>query len=157
MAKHTTIKHFGKIVKGKRIYYNPELHAESLHALEGKEFEEVIKLRFKKVSNDFHGYYRGGIIGECLDSNIFAGWERNEIHDFFAQMFLTYAKTIKFIGSKGTHYREQVNTISTSSLSSKEMSEFCDKVIQWCAENGIIIHSPEEYLMSKYKTEVKYD
>lgn len=35
------------------------------------------------------------------------------------------------------------------------MKEFVDKVIQWLAEQGIIVLTPEEYELGKYKTETK--
>lgn len=157
MAKNTVIRHFGKIVNGKRIYYNQELHNEYLADLEGKEFEEVIKPKFKRVSTDAHGYYRGGILGECLNYEIFQGWTRNEIHEnHFAPMFLSYEKAIKYIDKDGdTCYRYEKVVESTSSLSAKEMFDFCEKCIQWLAEHGIVVHSPQEYLLGKYKTETR--
>ena len=148
MAKKTILKHFGKIVNGKRIYYNFNLHIETLHDLEGQDFEEVIKLKHKKVSNDAHGYYRGGILGECMEYEMFRGWERDEIHQHFATLFLRYTVNVM----TETVFREEKKIQSTSDLSSKEMFEFCEKCIQWCAENGIVIHSPESYILGKYKT-----
>ena len=152
MAKKTILKHFGKVVNGKRIYYNFDLHAETLHDLEGQEFEEVIKLKHKKVSNDAHGYYRGGILGECMEYEMFAGWEREEIHQHFATLFLRYKVTVKYILLGEMVFREEIRTQSTADLSSKEMFEFCEKCIQWCAEQGIVIQSPEQYVLNKYKT-----
>lgn len=157
MPNNTTIRHYGRVVNGKKIYYNNDLYRETLASIEGQEFEEVIKPRRKKVSNDAHGYYRGGIIGECLNSEIFAGWNRDEIHEsHFAPMFLSYTTTIKYIAGKETMYREEKRVQSTATLSSKEMFEFCEKCIQWCAENDIIIHTPEEYLLGKFETQVRH-
>jgi hypothetical protein len=153
MAKKTILKHFGKIINGKCIYYNNDLHNEYLHDLEGQEFEETIKLKHKKVSNDAHGYYRGGILGECMEYEIFAGWEREEIHvRHFARMFLTYKRVIKYLDGLETKFKEEKYILSTGDLSSKEMFEFCERCIQWCAENGIIIQSPEQYILGKFKT-----
>jgi len=153
MAKKVILKHFGKVVNGKRIYYNFNLHAETLHDLEGQEFEEAIKLKHKKVSTDAHGYYRGGILGECMEYELFKGWKRDEIHDdHFSPLFLSYKKTVKYIAGEETMFRDKIETQSTADLSSKDMFEFCEKCIQWCAENGIVIHSPEQYILSKYKT-----
>lgn len=156
MAKQTTIRHFGKVVNGKRIYYNRELHDEYVYALEGQEFEEVIKVKFRKVSTDAHGYYRGGILGECLNYEMFRGWTRDEIHDLhFAPMFLSYTRTIKYMAGDQTMYREKQEITSTSSISSKQMFEFCERCIQWLAERGIVVHTPQQYLLGKYKTETK--
>ena len=156
MAKQVTLRHYGKVIDGKRIYYNDKLHNESVYALEGREFEEVIKLKHKPVSTDAHGYYRGGILGECMDYEIFRGWSRDEIHDqHFAPMFLSWKKTVKYMAWEETLYRDKTEIDSTASLNSGEMFEFCEKCIQWCAEHGIIINSPQYYLLGKYKTETK--
>ncbi len=32
------------------------------------------------------------------------------------------------------------------------MKAFTDKVIQWLAEKGIVVHTSEQYLLEKYKT-----
>ncbi|MES2395838.1 MAG: hypothetical protein V4549_07535 [Bacteroidota bacterium] len=157
MAKKTVIKHFGKVVNGKRIYYNDMLHNEYVSSLEGEEFEEVIKLKSKRVSQDAHGYYRGGILGECMNYEMFRGWSRDEIHlQHFAPMFLSYTKTTKYIAGGETMYRESRDVISTASLNSKEMFEFCELCIQWLAEHGIVVHTPQEYLLGKYKTEERH-
>lgn len=89
-----TIKHYGKIVKGVKYYYNKNLYAQNLSELEGKEFEEVFKKKHKRVSLDAHGYYRGGVLGTALDSEMFGGWDRDDIHDFFAKMYLSYTKAL---------------------------------------------------------------
>lgn len=150
--KNVKLRHYGKIVNGKRIYYNSNLHNEYLHDLEGQEFEETIKLKHKKVSIDAHGYYRGGILGECMEYEMFRGWERESIHHHFAGLFLSYTVTVKYILMGETVYRNESRIESTANLNSKEMFEFCEKCIHWCAEQGIIIKSPEEYLLGKYKT-----
>lgn len=150
--KNTVIRHFGKVVNGKRIYDNPELHQEYVNALEGKEFEEVIKIKFKRVTVDAHGFYRAGVIKECTNYEIFAGWEEKEIHEFFAKMFLSYTKLEKYIENGVTKQREVTYTQSTSLLSGKEMFNYTDKVIQWLAQEGIVIHTPESYILGKYKT-----
>lgn len=154
---NTTIRHFGKVIRGKRVYDNQLLHQQTIHSLEGNEFEEVIKLKNKKVSNDAHAYYRAGIVGECLNYEIFKGWTREEIHEqHFAPMFLSYTYTVKYIAGTETMYRDETRISSTSSLSSKEMYEFCEKCIQWCAENEIIVHSPEQYILNKFTTQIRH-
>ncbi len=152
MAKKVIIKHRGKIINGKRIYDNQPLHTESLHDLEGQRFEEIIKLEYKKVSNDAHGYYRGGVLGECMEYELFGGWDREDVHEHFARLFLSHKVTIKYVGEITTTFKEETKIQSTSDLSSKEMFEYCERCIQWCAERGIIIKTPEEYYLGKYKT-----
>jgi hypothetical protein len=148
-----TLKHYGVVTKGKLVYFNPLLFLEVITQLEGKEFELVIKEKHKRVSTDAHGYYRAGIIGECLKSELFAGWEREDIHKHFSDMFLSVVTHQKCFDKKGnTIHKEVILKQSTADLSSKEMFEYCEKCIQWCAEEGIVIHTPEQYRLGIFKT-----
>lgn len=151
------IKHYGRIVNGVKQYYNPALYKETITSLEGKEFEEVIKQKHKRVSEDAHGYYRGGVLGTALEFEMFGGWTKDDLHDFFAKMFLSYKKSLILKYDDGTECVETIKkTQSTSGLNSKEMTEFVDKVIQWLAEQGIVVLPPEQYVLGKYKTETKH-
>jgi len=153
-----TFRHFGLVKKGNLIYYNTDLLQQSIKDLEGKEFELVLKEKYKKASEDAFGYYFGGIIQEALKYEIFGGWTKEEVDDFFSDMFLSYTKTLCI---KPTNGFEEFKTIrkveSKSNLSSKRMKEFTEKVIVWLAENGIIVQSSENYLLGKYKTEYGKD
>ncbi len=153
MATSVTLRHYGKVVNGVRIYYNKPLHQENINELEDQEFEEVIKLKHKKVSTDAHGYYRGGILGTCMDYEMFGGWTKDEIHEHFSDLFLSYWKAEKTMDKEGfTVFKDVKKVTSTGSLNSKEMFEYCEKCIQWLADKGIVIHPPEHYLLGKYKT-----
>jgi hypothetical protein len=144
--------HYGKIVNGAAAYYNYPLFAQSLAELEGKEFDLIIKEKYKKVSLDTHGYYRGGVIKEALKYEIFGGWDEDMLHDFFASEFLRQVKVFQLQKEDGIHQAPITSIRSTSSLSQGEMNEFVDKVIRWLANEGIVIHSPEQYYLDKYKT-----
>lgn len=148
MSKKIDIRHLGVVREGQRIYYNIELHKKQLIQLEGKEFEEIIKEKLVKPSSDTHGYYRKGIIGTCLESEKFGGWEESEVHAFFANMFLrtTLVKEID-----GKEYSIPYIT-STGDLSQKEMNEFLEKVIAWLAQEEIEILPSENYKIAKYRT-----
>lgn len=148
----TIIKHYGKIIKGKMVCYNESLYQETIYELEGKEFELIIKEKSRKASTDAHGYYRAGIIGECLKSEVFGGWDREEIHDHFASLFLTYVTHEKALYDGKTIFKEVIKKQSTADLNSKEMFEYCEKCIRWCAQHEITIHTPEQYHLSKFKT-----
>ena len=56
------IKFYGKIKNGTKHYYKPSLHNARIQELEGQEFEEILEPVHVDVSQDQHGYYRGGII-----------------------------------------------------------------------------------------------
>lgn len=140
-------KHYGTAKNGVRHYFNKPLLDMVMQDLEGKDFEMVIKEKKKKVSVEAHGYYRAGVIAECLTHETFGGWLKEEIHEFFAKMFLSYEVRERHLLKDGTTGFKIVPKIrSTSKLSSKEMWEFTEKVIRYLAmEHTIIIKSPEQY------------
>lgn len=142
--------HYGKVTNGALVHYNWPLFKQTLSSLEGLEFDLILKEKHKRVSLDTHGYYRGGIIKECMQYEIFGGWDENDIHEFFADMFLKYTKTL--IRSDINKRILVTKVQSTAELNQREMNEFIDKVIAWLANEGIVIHSPEQYFLGKYKT-----
>lgn len=148
------LKHFGKIVNGKRLYYNVELHRETIFDLEGCEFEETIKLKHKPVSEDAFGYYFGAVVGTALKFEMFGGWDKNDVDEFFSDMFLTYTKTLCIKHDNGTEEFRTIKKVESKSsgFSSKKMREFTEKCIQWLAGNGIIVPPSENWHLEKYKT-----
>jgi len=143
------VRHFGKIVNGKRSYYNLELHHQQLLALEGKEFEEVIKERAKKITLDQLAYYYGAILPTCYMSEMFSHYDnKEEIHEeYFAEKFLRYTKIVNNTdGTKTT----KIKYHSITEYNRKEMSEFIQKVLADCDMNGIIVLSPEQYQNKTY-------
>jgi hypothetical protein len=147
------IKHYGKIINGKKIYYNQPLYNQQLISLEGKEFVEVIEEKHRNPSPDQHKFYRGGILGTCIQTEFFSNFPTEDaIHEnFFAPMFLSYTQQV--ITPKESKIITKVR--STADLSKKEYSEFIEKVIGWCIENDIQIGSPEDYHSRYYKTIIK--
>lgn len=143
------IIHLGIIRNGKKIFYRPELYLKQIQALEGKEFEEQIQEKFIKASQSSHAYYRGGIIGSCLLTDKFAGWEEQDVHKYFTNKFLK--RTIEKVFQSTGEVAHLTSIESTGSLNQKEMNIFIEKVIAECAQEGIEILSPDEYNISKYR------
>ncbi len=145
----TFVRHFGIIKNGKRVYHNLSLHRQQLIALEGKEFEEVIKERTKKVTLDQFAYYYGGILPTCYDSEMFSHHNKPEdIHeDYFADMFLSYKKLVQLPDGRKI---EKTKYHSLSSLNRKEMSSFIEKVLFECQNLAIAVLTPEEYKNKTY-------
>ncbi len=143
------IRHFGVIKNGKRVYHNLSLHHQQLLALEGKEFEEVIKERVKKNTLSQYAFYYGAILPTCHNSEMFSHYNKPEdIHeDYFADMFLSYKKLIQLPDGKRV---EKTKVKSLSELNRKEMSAFIEKVIAECETNGINILSEEQYKNKTY-------
>lgn len=141
------LRHYGKIEKGKMIYFNKPLFDQQLLNLEGQEFEMVIKKRFHKVSNDQFSYYFGAVLRVAHKHDAFIHFNKpDDIHeDIIAPMFLGYTRVIEFQGKK----IEKKEVRSTTSLTKEEMAEFIDRVIMWlAAEFDIVVYSPEAYYLS---------
>lgn len=151
MANIPILKHYGKIVNGIKKYYNPELYKLNIQDLEGLEFEEVIKKKSKAKSTDQLGFYRAGIIRECLQYEMFIHFTENEIHEFFTELFLSWNKSISV---DGKNYLIKKIT-SVSDLSKEDMKNYIERCIHWCAEHNIIIKDPSQYELDKYKTIIK--
>jgi hypothetical protein len=142
------LKHYGRVVEGKRKYYNEHLHTQVINEMEGHEFEEVIKTRHRKVSKDTHGYYRGGILPTCMQSEMFAHVDnQDDIHDFFVGKYLTITKVIEV----GGEYYEFKKAYSTGEISQEEMNEFIEKVQAWCFTHNITLLDPEQYFYDMYR------
>jgi len=156
MAK-LIIKHYGKIVNGRKEYYNFTLYKKQLYGLEGKEFVEIIEEKHRKVTQDQYGYLYGAIYATCLKHEYFAHFANEEaVHtDFFAPMFLQYSQRVITPEASKIIYK----TRSTADLTRKEFGEFIEKVIAWCDENfepnkdgSPLIPSPDQYHSRYYKT-----
>ena len=137
------IKHQGKVVGGKISHYNLELYQQQLYELEGKEIVILIKERHKKITTSQQGFYRGGILPSCYNSEMFSHFDtKDDVHsNYFAPKFLSYIVPVKI---KNEQY-EIKKVKSLTELSDKEMSVFIERVLAECAELGIIVLSPEEY------------
>jgi hypothetical protein len=144
------IKHFGKVIKGRKVYNNPELYTAQLHQLEGQEFEEIIKKRTRKTTLNQNSYYRGAILAACYQSEMFGHFDKpDDIHDYyFAPKFLSIKKMFK--DHKGNNV-EVTKVISMSEMTVEETSAFIEKVIADAASMDIGILSPDEYYNRFYK------
>lgn len=151
MSNKPVLKHFGVIKNGVKKYYQPEIYRANILELEGQEFEEIIKKKHKQRSDDQAGFYRGGICRVCVQYEMFAHMEVEDVHEFFANKFLSYNKHLQ-VGDETFLLKK---TISTTDLSKEEMGLYIDKVIHWCAEHGIEINDSEQYELGKYKTILK--
>ena len=139
----------GRVKNGKRLYYNDRLLESRLSELEGREFEEIIRLKQEPKSEDQFGYYFAGVIRMgCKRSEMFGGWTETEIHDFLKDKFLTYTKVKEINGVP----HEYIVQESLSGISKRKMSAFMEQVIAFCEENGIRIPEPDEIKLNKYKT-----
>jgi hypothetical protein len=130
------------------------LHRETIFDLEGQEFEETIKLKHKPVSNDAFGYYYGAVVGEALKYEMFGGWDKDDVDDFFSKKFLTYHKTVCLKHDNGVEEFDTIPKVESKGIgfTSKKMREFTEKCIQYLAEHNIIVQPSEAWHLGKYRT-----
>lgn len=143
-----SINHYGIVKDGRKIYHNQSLYDDQLRQLEGKPFVEVIKEVHKKPSHSQYGYYRGGILIACHQSEEFSHYDKkDDIHDeYFAPKYLSYTKLIDIDGNK----YEITMIRSLADLSQDEMSLFMTKVLADCDQKGIVVLSPADYYSKFY-------
>lgn len=146
------LRHYG-IMKGRKIYiHNVPLYYKNADALEGKRIELSIKEVHEKPSTDQHAYYRGAVIETALTAECFRECTGDEVHKFLSDRYLGFT-IIKSIGKYGMSEFRVVP--STADLTRKEMAEYVDRCIGFLAENGVVVHTADEYKLHKYKT--RYD
>lgn len=119
--------------------YNEKLYGNVLGFFENKQIELCIREKKKKASLSHHAYYRGIIIPACMNSELFGGWRKDEIHKLFAGMFLKDVMTKEINGKM----KITETTLSTADISAKQMNDFIQEVIKWMAEQNIQIPNPE--------------
>lgn len=150
MSSKPLIKHYGVVMNGRLNFHNKALWYQQTAVLEGKEYELVIKIRHKKVTNDQYAYYFGAILTTCFETELFCAFDKAaDVHVYFEDKFLSY-KTMIIVGDVK---KEIIKYHSLSQLGKKEMSEFIEKVIIHLRNDlNIIVFSPEEYYTESYRT-----
>lgn len=128
-------------------FYNIPLLNHCKNELEGKEFELVLKEKHSRVTNSQYRYYFGGVLRTCYQTEMFSHFDKaDDIHEmFFGPKFLSYTKVVEV--GKEKSLVKRVPSLTT--ITRKELGEFIDKVIIWCAEHSIVILSPEQYKLEK--------
>jgi hypothetical protein len=142
------IRHLGIIKNGNFKPYKPELFENNLQQYEGKPVYIVFQEYLPDKTQDQLGYYYGGIItGTCMQTEIFGGWTKEEIDNFFQSMFLQETVYKEVAGE----VRDFTIRRRISSLSKKDLSVYIQQVIQWLSLEDIIVLDSELYIAKKYK------
>jgi len=139
-----SIRHFGRVLPNGNIsFYNVELWQEQRESLAGKEFELTIKQRHKRPSVSQFGYYWGAILKTCLQNESFSHYSTvEELHrEVMAPMFLCYQ--VRVIVGKKKYDKHMVKSLTE--LNKQETSEFIDNVLNFVAQEGVLVLSPEQY------------
>lgn len=147
---NVTIRHFGRCLdNGNIVFYNKEIWDEQRSVLAGKEIELVIKERHKRPSVSQFGYYWGGILKTCLQHESFSHYTTvEELHkEVMAPMFLSYQ--IRIVVGKKKWDKTMVKSLTE--LNKRETSEFIDNVLNFVAQEGVLILPPEQYTDKYYR------
>ena len=144
------VRHKASVRKGKISFRKPIVNQNNIERLEGKDIYVMYEEVYDPKTTDQLGYYFGGIIrATCMETELFGGWEFNDIDREFRTMFLTFTK-YKELGNG-----EKVPIIYVDELrdlSKTRMSKFTENVLNWLAIHEIYPLEPEEYKLGKYKT-----
>lgn len=119
----------------KRLFENVMKKAEAGELDVSKPFRFYLTDTKVRRSLPQNRYYWGVVLTTFADA---CGYETEDVHEIFKRRFAGY--TMKtFPGSKG---RIKVPN-STSGMNKEEFGKYLDKVIQFCAEQGVPIAHPE--------------
>ncbi len=149
------LKHFAKIANNGNIsFYHKELWDEQRLSLIGKEVEITIKERHRKPSISQFSYYWGGILRTCLQHESFSHYTSvEELHKEVMQpLFLGYQVRVVVGGKKYDKHMVK----SLTELNKEETSKFIENVLNFVAQEGVIILQPEQY-QEKYYKEINLD
>lgn len=127
--------------------FDPIRSTNKLKQFEGQIIDVIYQLHDEPKTKNQLGYLWQGIIKSvCMRTEMFGGWTKDEIYEFFCAYFLADFKIMK--DTKG----EQVSVMTIKSLSrlnKRETSEFIDKIINWLALNEIHVPSPDEWIQKR--------
>lgn len=149
----TLIRHYGRACSGIPRLYNMKIYQKNVDSLEGKEFELTIKEHIEKPSIDQHAYYRGAVIEIGLTASCFNDWTGDELDAYFSDKYLGYNihKVIKHKDGRIESVTIRVVPSKGEGFSKKKMAEFIDRCVAEIASEGVIVHSPEQWKLNKYK------
>lgn len=144
------IRHKGIFKNGKFKPFKPTMLKNDILSREGKAGYIVLEDYVEEKTKDELGYYYGGIItGTCMATEAFGGWEKNEIDEFFQNMFLSEHMIKELNGEVVSFpYRNRI-----SKLRKSEMAVFINKVIDYLqAHLDIEVLPSDMYIKGKYKS-----
>jgi hypothetical protein len=120
-----------EIKNGKTVWYAPDRVIQFIAGLEGCRITVEIKKLFPRRSNNQNAWYWACIIPLLGES---CGYDPEEMHSALKERFLRI------------HGDSPLPTVrSTSTLSTKDFSEYCENCRRLAAEMGVVIPDPGEY------------
>jgi hypothetical protein len=138
-----TFKHKGIVNNNELYLYDVDFYKEDIERHNSlKVYIEIHQEEEMDHTLEQMRYFRGPVTNIALESNAFNGYDKNEFQDLMKWMFLSEKKDIKL---KDGTYKEVTHVPSLGSLKKKQMTHFIERVIQFLAEENIIVKSPNEF------------
>lgn len=154
------IKHYFSVKNRVVTYYDNNLRNANLDAIEaeGGMGVETIKAKGKRISNDTYAYFFGGIVRTALQFERFGGWNEDDFRIWYENKFLSTRRALETYNDGGTIKQRVIITSKGDirDLNQKQMNKFIEDVINDLALEGIIILTPEQYNLERYKTLREY-
>lgn len=150
MINESQIVNYGVVKNGKVHYYKPKFVEQQILDLEGKEIGMVLFEKVPAVTEDMHGFLRGGIIRKvCMSTELFAGNSESEIYDILKEKCNFYVNRTVIFGNESFTKKDYLHMDTCGKRRGKE---FIDAIIRFLAEHDIIVPDPSEFLYNKYKS-----
>lgn len=134
-------------VKGCEIYaLDKTRKARILQQFEGQLVDLYVTPHEEPKSQSQLGYLYGVIFKlVCLNTEMFGGWEMDELEDFFVNRFL---RENKIVSVQGENYND-VKVRRISKLNKREMTAFIQKIINWLAAHEVTVPEPQDVYLRK--------
>lgn len=147
------LRHYGIMKAGIIHLHNLPLYQKNAAELEGKRIEFTVTEEREKPSVDQHAYYRGGVLETGLTAECFRGWTADQLHAFFIDGFFGIDRLVCIKLKNGQTIERIIrDKPSLADLGKKDMAEYIDKCISFLAIEGVVVHTPEQYKLAKFKT-----
>jgi len=121
------------IQKGKVLFRDVDKFNLYVLRFEGKEIDIIVRKRKKSRTNPQNAWYWACVV--AIPAEHF-GYSSDEMHEAYKFMFL-----------KRDEAGKPLTVRSTTTLSTKEFSEYTEQCRQFCAEEGIVIPDPDDVFL----------
>lgn len=131
--------HYAHVDEQGRIHMDaPEVFRQSARALAGKHVELTLKAKSSRRSDRQNAWYWGQIL-ELLSQK--TGYTPDELHEYCKSRFIP--KRLAICDGNGVVIDDRVIGGSTTKLSRSEMTDYCEAIRQFAAEDmGLVIPDP---------------
>lgn len=131
-----TINHKGRVINNKLMLYDVNLYQDDIERHNNLDIIVRITLDEEDHTPEQMKFFRGHITNCALNSETFGGYTKKEFQDAMKYEFLSEKVDIK---QKDGSYKEVTIVPSLGNLSLKKMKWFIERVIQFLAEENIIV------------------